>query len=130
MNTGKSVVGIEQIRALYAVMKQERVAQEFFITSGQFTDEVKRAARGVGMFRIDGSTMLEKISALTPSQQENFLAIAIKDNYLVPSCPLCLKKMALHDNEFTAFWHCTNHRNCRGQLQPERVKSAALPKNR
>lgn len=124
---GQSIVGIEQVRAFYAAMKQERVAQGFFITSGQFTDEAKRAARGVGMFLIDGSTMLEKIYAMTPSQQEKLLAIASKDRYRVPACPLCLKKMALQENEFTAFWRCTDHRNCRGQLRPERAKSAALP---
>lgn len=124
---GNTIIDIEQIRALYAVMKQAHIVQGFFITAGQFTVQAKRAARGVGLFLIDGATMFEKIISMTPAQQETLLEIAIKGDYLTPSCPLCLKKMSLRESEFSTFWRCVDYRSCKGQIRPDRAAVPPLP---
>lgn len=52
---GPAVVEIDQIRVMHAAMTRHNVLQGFCITAGEFTPLAQAAARGVGLFAIDGA---------------------------------------------------------------------------
>ena len=110
------VIDIDQIRALYAVMTRDKLKQAFYLTSGRFTAEAVNAARGIGVFPIDGASMLKRIVSLPPAQQESLLQLAVRGDYRSPTCPACGLKMALRSGDFKSFWRCTGYPACKCRM--------------
>ncbi len=113
---GMAVVDLDQVRLLYAVMTREQAKQAFYLTGGRFTAESIAAARGIGIFLIDGPTLYKRIVSLPPQQQETLLNVATEGDYRTPSCPDCGRKMALRSGDFKSFWRCTGYPNCRSRM--------------
>ncbi|MDP9109550.1 MAG: restriction endonuclease [Pseudomonadota bacterium] len=122
---GAAVIGIDPIRALYGVMQQAGVRQAFFVTGGRFTSQATEAARGVGVFLIDGAAMLARIVSLAPERQEELLQLAVEGDYRSPTCPVCKRKMALRSGDFKSFWRCLGYPECKTRmvLQPPAATS-------
>lgn len=57
-------VGIKPIRELFGVMASDKIQSGFFVTTGEFTEEALRFARGKEMTLMDGSRLLTEINAL------------------------------------------------------------------
>ena len=110
--SGNTIVDIDPIRALYAAMTQQQVLRGFYLTAGTFTAQARAAARGVGMFSIDGVTLFEKIVSLPLDRQKALLELALDGDYLTPSCPLCRQKMVMWETYFTSIWRCSNYPSC------------------
>ncbi|GFO60233.1 membrane protein [Geomonas silvestris] len=109
-------VGVQPVRELYGVMASRGAAGGFVVTSGVFTEEAKKFARGLNVELIDGDrlkTMMEeareKVSAQVPPSPQT------------PSCPKCGSQMkkrvarqgAQAGNEF---WGCSTYPKCHGTL--------------
>lgn len=115
---GNTVVEIDQIRALFAAMSRQNILQGFCITAGEFAAEALAAARGVGLFAIDGATLLQTLNSMPPVQQEDLLKRVFQGDYAIPSCPSCGKIMTLRDAGINAFWRCSDYPTCKAQLRP------------
>lgn len=113
---GAPVIDLDQVRLLYGVMTREQVKQAFYVTGGRFTAEAMAAARGIGMFLIDGPALYKRIVSLPPEQQETLLHVATEGDYRTPSCPDCGRKMALRSGDFKSFWRCTGYPECRCRM--------------
>lgn len=114
---GDTVVDIEPIRALYAAMTQQRILRGFCVTAGTFTTQARAAARGVGLFVIDGATLFEKIISLPQERQNALLELALEGDYMTPSCPLCRQKMVLRESGFTSLWRCSSYPSCKAHMR-------------
>ncbi len=122
---GNGVVEVDQIRALYAAMTRQQILQGFCITAGEFVPEAIAAARGVGLFAIDGATLLQKLNAMPALQQEDLLKRVFQGDYAIPSCPSCGKTMTLRDAGVDAIWRCSDYPTCKAQLRPPQASSQA-----
>ena len=113
---GAPVIDLEQVREFYAVMTHEHIAQGFLITGGRFSAQAVTAARGTGLFLIDGTTLSQRIVSLPAAQQEALLQLATEGDFRSPSCPACGQKMALRSGDFKSFWRCTGYPACRARM--------------
>ena len=120
---GNTVVDVDQIRALYAAMSRETILQGFCITAGELAPQALVAARGVGLFAVDGTTLLQTLTSMPALQQEDLLRRVFQGDYATPSCPSCGKKMAPRDTGINEFWRCSDYPVCKAQLRPPQASS-------
>lgn len=113
---GVITVEVERVRALYAVLVHDQLKQAFFLTSASFSAQASAAGRGVGMILMDGPTMLKRIQALAPQQQEALLETAVRGDFRSPTCPACRRRMVLRSGDFKSFWRCTGYPECKERM--------------
>lgn len=121
-------VGVNVIRELYGVMAAEGAAGGFVVTSGLFTAEAKRFAKGRNIQLVDGPKLQQWIqvgrssTALlddTPSALRND-SFAPEERSVL--CPLCQSAMVRRTakrgaNAGNVFWGCSTYPSCRGIRQ-------------
>lgn len=103
---GNTTVEVDQIRGLYAAMSRQNILHGFCITAGEFSPEALAAARGVGLFSIDGITLLQALLLMSPVLQEDLLKRVSQGDYATPTCPSCGKSMVLREAGSNALWRC------------------------
>jgi restriction system protein len=107
-------VGVAVVRELYGAMAAQGAAGGFVVTSGRFTDEVKRFADGRNVQLIDG----ERLKALLAMGSSPPVALSATPR-AEPSCPQCGSEMVLRSARRgaqvgTRFWGCSAFPSCRG----------------
>ena len=117
---GDVVVEIDQIRVMHAAMTRHKVLQGFCITAGTFTPLAEAAARGVGLFPIDGATLLATLLAMPAAQCYDLLERVSEGDFMTPTCPTCKQKMELLGTDIKSLWRCLDYPSCKIQLRPAR----------
>lgn len=122
-------VGVDVVRELYGVMAAHGAAGGFVVTSGRFTDEAIKFARGRNVALVDGPKLqglLQRAKAGTvppPLPPERSAACFTLQPTLAAvqgeKCPLCAKPMVRRTakrgaNAGGEFWGCTGYPACRG----------------
>jgi restriction system protein len=121
-------VGVAPIRELYGVIAAERAAGGYVVTSGVFTDEAERFAKGREIELIDGEQLIGMIKvqsapqpnplpargakAISSSLNSGSLSGATISKSEVPACPQCSSPMVLRtakkgSNAGSSFWGCS-----------------------
>jgi restriction system protein len=137
-------VGVAPVRELYGVMAADRAAGGYVVTSGVFTEEAKRFAKGREIELIDGEQLVGMIktqsvprSDLLPALGPMEVSSTLDPGSLsgktiskseVPACPQCASPMVLRtakkgSNAGSSFWGCSTFpkTKCRG------TRPATLP---
>jgi restriction system protein len=131
-------VGVKPIRELYGVMTSERASRAIFVTTGVYTGEATRFAKGKPVELVDGEALVRLIApiragatvssqhqASSPVAQLRVNAASIADPVAIaaiadtPSCPTCKASMVLRTartgaNTGSQFWGCSGYPRCRG----------------
>ena len=110
------LVGVKAIREFLGVLTHEKVAKGFFMTSGDFTAEDKKAAKANKINLINGEMFLTMILRLPDVSQQKLLALAVAGDYKTPTCSKCGIKMVERDSKRGRFWGCPNYPRCRQRL--------------
>jgi len=102
-------VGIKPVRELFGVMASDEIQIGYFVTTGEFTEEAARFARGKEMTLVDGSSLLAEINALPESDRSAILQRVTAGDYTTPTCPRCDVKMVRRTGGGGDFWGCPNY---------------------
>lgn len=116
LRAGAPVIEIDQIRQQYAAMTRDGMQQGFFLTGGRFSDAAVSAARGIGLFLVDGPALLQRLVSMPAAPQETLLQQVTRDDYRTPTCPSCGRKMSVRTGDFKSFWRCTGYPECKTRL--------------
>lgn len=82
-------VGVSVVRELYGVMAAEGAAGGFVVTSGSFTDEAQKFARGRNLQLLDGKALLRMLATRSPAPKPQ-ICTEIKVPGVDPQqCPAC-----------------------------------------
>jgi restriction system protein len=110
-------VGIEVVRELFGVMRAERAAGCFIVTSGGFTDDARGFATGRAIRLVPAESlrrmMAGEIGCAEASAASDF------GGDLSPACPQCGKAMISRvaergESRGLSFWGCSGFPDCRG----------------
>jgi len=115
-------VGVKPVRELFGVMAAEGVLQGVFMTTGEFTAEAKKFAKGKKLVLASGSSFLQSIQSMSEENQAALLKVATEGDYTTPTCVSCDVKMKLRiskkgKNIGARFWGCSNFPRCKKQLK-------------
>lgn len=122
----QQTVGVRPVRELAGVMAGTAVAGGFFVTSGRYTEEARRFARGVDIELIDGEALSEMVASVQGAQPHleptisGIRAITTWSNGSeAPKCPNCGSEMVGRTakrgpNAGSQFWGCSQYPRCRG----------------
>lgn len=116
---GAAIIQVDRIRALHAAQLHHQVQQAFFLGAGSLSAEAIAAGRSLDMVLMDGLTLIRRILALPPEQQETLLQLAVKGDFRSPTCPVCSRKMTLCSGDFKSFWRCSGYPECRCRMTPD-----------
>jgi restriction system protein len=123
-------VRVAVVRELYGVIAAQGVAGGFVVTSGRFTHEARRFAKGCGVELLDGDglqSLIREVERKRAAEKDrNPIATPVHDPPLpAPSmmptgCPQCgavmIKRLAKRGtNAGTAFWGCSRYPSCWGK---------------
>jgi restriction system protein len=109
---GDKWIGVKPIRDLLDTKIQETVAKGVFMTPGGFTDDARKFAEANRIILLDGKHFLEMLKHLPEGRSMQLLAVAIKGNYTIPTCPRCEMKMVHRKGPMGDFWGCRNYPTC------------------
>ena len=126
VSAGAGVVGLAAMQNLYAALSREDLKQGFYLTAGAFSVEAIAAARGVGIFPIDGTALLAHILALPVAPQEALLKRSVRGDFRTPSCPTCGNKMALRQADSKEFWRCGTFPACKTRLAVNKLSAGGM----
>ena len=108
----KRNVGVKVVRELYGVVKAQKAAKGIIVTSGTFSSDAERFAKGKEIELVDGTRLLDLVADVQNKPQTQ------KAQALSKTCPNCGRKMVLrtarkgtHAGE--KFWGCTGFPECR-----------------
>lgn len=125
-------VGVVTVRELYGVMAAQSAAGGYVVTSGVFTDEAKRFAKGREIELIDGDRLMEMIGAQRASAEKvgsrpreldpGSMSGVTPSAPEAPACPQCGSPMVLRTarkgvQAGSSFWGCPQFPKCRGTRQ-------------
>lgn len=112
-----NMVGVTSIRELYGVAASLHATGAIFVTSGEYTEDALRFARGMNYDLVNGAKLIEMVKGL---QVENQYPLQLSTNEL-PSCPICDSLMVLRVGKKGAragqkFYGCSKYPQCRGTI--------------
>ena len=100
------------VRELYGVVKAQKAAKGIIVTSGTFSSDAERFAKGKEIELVGGTRLLDLVADVQNKPQTQ------KAQALSKTCPNCGRKMVLrtarkgtHAGE--KFWGCTGFPECR-----------------
>jgi len=82
-------VGVSVVRELYGVMAAEGVTGGFVVTSGYFTDDAQKFARGRNVQLLDGKALLRMLEKLPPSPMPRVRTEIQVPGVDAQACPTC-----------------------------------------
>jgi len=105
-------IGVKVIRELYGVVTSEAASGGIVISSGTFTQEARKFARGKPLELLDGAALLRLVEAVQKSPATSNMKS--DDNI----CPRCGSKMVLRTakrgpSAGEKFWGCSAFPRCR-----------------
>lgn len=116
-------VGVGVVRELFGVMASKGSAGGFVVTSGRFTEEATRFARGRNIQLVDGLALVKLIrlsstAGLTQSAAPK-AETGFTEKSMAPICPVCSGGMVRRRakrgaSAGTPFWGCPAYPVCRG----------------
>lgn len=114
-------VGVAVVRELYGVMSAEGAAGGVVVTSGAFTQDASKFARGRNIQLMDGTQLLQLLEAVKQSGESGAPSPVFAKSRLTPTCPKCHAEMTRRQvrkgpQAGTEFWGCTRFPDCRGTL--------------
>lgn len=114
----RSPVKVEPVRALGGVMLSNKVKRGVFWSLFGFVGKpVQNYAADAGIQLLDGTGIIERISALAADQQATLLARAFEGDYQTPTCAACGVKLVERQGKGGSFWGCRNYsKGCRVRL--------------
>ncbi len=114
-------VGVKVVREMFGLVTAEQAAGGIVITSGQFTREAGKFAKGKALELVDGEQLAALISAVQkePKVSAQEVKSKPKGDPGAPPCPACGGKMVLRtarkgNNAGQQFWGCSGFPKCRG----------------
>jgi len=106
-------IDAKEIREFRRLLKREKVAKGFYMTSGEFTADAKEMAKANKIILINGEMFLSMLVRLPELSQKKLLELAIAGDYKTPTCFACGVKMVKKVNKRGEFWGCKNYPKCR-----------------
>jgi restriction system protein len=102
-------VGAPVVREMFGILTAERADEAIVVTSGRFTAEAQKFARGKSIQLLDGPQLLILIQSVQSRLSEP----------TSPKCPLCGHQMVVRTarrgrSPGQQFWGCRNYPECRG----------------
>jgi restriction system protein len=120
-------VGVREIRELFGILAADPAARAVFVSSGSYTAEARRFAKGKPLDLIDGIALLALIREVQkkpiPPKDRPLSDINERPRVLDrPSCPRCGSPMTLRTAKHGTragckFWVCPSYPKCRGLVQ-------------
>jgi restriction system protein len=108
------LVGVDKARELYGIMASREVNRGYLISNSGFSPEAHSFARnspGLGLCDLDW--LISSLKEIPPDLLAQWVAKFFRDDFDVPSCPVCEKKMVRRDGTRSEFWGCRNFPRCR-----------------
>jgi restriction system protein len=123
-------VGVRVVRELYGVMAARGAVSAYVVTSGTFTKEARKFARGRNIILIDGKALereirrqaksgsnITDIASARRERDRPTQTVVVPD--APPDCPNCgagmVKRVAKQGSHAgKAFWGCSRFPKCRG----------------
>jgi len=108
-------VGAPVIREMFGLMTAEKADEAIVVTTGNFTRDAQKFAKGKPIQLIDGLKLLALVKSV---QIQKTLNVELDTN-AVPKCPACGKDMIERtakrgSNTGSIFWGCSEYPKCKG----------------